>query len=203
MLRHRFGPLLILLLLVSGISFVIRLILLFLSWSNTEMNPLKLLGIFLVGFFYDLVVWSFFSIPLSFYCWLMKDGWYRSKWNRVILYTFFVLYSFILLLNACSEIAFWQEFSVQYNFIAVDYLFYTTEVLENIWQSYNIPMILAGVLASVIILVVLIRKKYSCPSRSSCVSSNVRIFLWPGCYCLWLVISSLAMHIKISVATGM
>jgi arylsulfatase A-like enzyme len=44
-----------------------------------------------------------------------------------------------------SEILFWEEFGVRFNFIAVDYLIYTTEVLKNIQESYNLPLIVAAV----------------------------------------------------------
>jgi phosphoglycerol transferase MdoB-like AlkP superfamily enzyme len=44
----------------------------------------------------------------------------------------------ILLQNAISEFFFWNEFGVKYNFIAVDYLVYTNEVIGNIMQSYPV-----------------------------------------------------------------
>ena len=91
----------------------------------------------MVGFFYDMVVSSFFAIPVALYCWLMKDSIYRKRRHRIVLFILFFLISFILLLNAGAEITFWDEFSVRFNFIAVDYLIYTTEVLGNIWESYN------------------------------------------------------------------
>ncbi len=156
---HRFGPVAIVAILVCTISFITRLFLLIKSWPSLELNPLSFIGIFLVGFFYDLVVSSFFAIPIALYCWIMKDSIYRKKWHRIILFVLFFLISFILLLNAGAEITFWDEFSVRYNFIAVDYLIYTTEVLGNIWESYNIPLIAAGVVLATIAVVFLVRKK--------------------------------------------
>jgi len=112
-----------------------------------------------MGFFYDLVVSSFFAIPVALYCWLMKDSLYRKKWHRIFLFLLFFLISFILLLNAGAEITFWDEFNVRFNFIAVDYLIYTTEVLGNIWESYNIPLIGAGIVLATIAVVFLVRKQ--------------------------------------------
>ena len=40
--------------------------------------------------------------------------------------------------NAVSEWFFWSEFGVRYNFIAVDYLVYTNEVVGNIMESYPV-----------------------------------------------------------------
>lgn len=129
------------------------------SWPALELNPLKFAGIFLIGLFYDLVVSSFFAIPVALYCWLMKDSWYRKKWQRIPLFILFFMITLILVLNAGSEIVFWEEFNVRYNFIAVDYLIYTTEVLNNIWESYNIPLIAGAVLLVTVGILFLLRKK--------------------------------------------
>ena len=157
--QHRFGPLAVLALIVFTLSFITRVTLLIISWPNLELSFLRLTGIFLIGFFYDLIVWSFFSIPVAFYCWLMKDSWYQKKWQRIPLFFLFFLITLILVLNVGGEIIFWDEFNVRYNFIAVDYLVYTTEVLGNIWESYNIPLIGAAVIIAVAAILFFIRKK--------------------------------------------
>lgn len=71
---------------------------------------------------------------------------FRKKWRTGILYFDFYLVTFLLLFNAVSEYFFWDEFSVRYNFIAVDYLVYTNEVLGNIQESYPIPTIVISLL---------------------------------------------------------
>ncbi len=157
--KHRFGPVAVVILLVVTLSFITRTVLLIKSWYNLELNPIKFIGIFIIGLFYDLVVSSFFAIPVALYCWMMKDSWYKKKWQRIPLFILFFLITLILVLNAGSEIVFWDEFNVRYNFIAVDYLIYTTEVLNNIWESYNIPLIAGGVLLITIITLFLLRKK--------------------------------------------
>jgi phosphoglycerol transferase MdoB-like AlkP superfamily enzyme len=53
---------------------------------------------------------------------------------------------FFLLLFAAIEIVFWIEFQSRLNFIAVDYLIYTTEVIGNIWESYPMVWILSSLL---------------------------------------------------------
>jgi phosphoglycerol transferase MdoB-like AlkP superfamily enzyme len=157
--KHRFGPLAVLALLITSISFITRVVLLIQSWPNVELNFFKLIGIFLLGFFYDVVVWGFFAIPVALYIWLMKDSWYQKKWQRIFLFTLFFILLLIIIFNAGAEIAFWDEFNVRYNFIAVDYLVYTTEVLGNIWQSYNIPLIAGCVVLAAIIILWALRNK--------------------------------------------
>lgn len=63
---------------------------------------------------------------------------YRSK-IRFWLFSF-VIFLFVvsILQNVISEYLFWNEFGVKYNFIAVDYLVYTNEVIGNIMQSYPV-----------------------------------------------------------------
>lgn len=58
----------------------------------------------------------------------------------------FVIFLFVVLLlqNAISEFFFWNEFGVKYNFIAVDYLVYTNEVIGNIMQSYPVIPLFTG-----------------------------------------------------------
>lgn len=165
--RHRFGPLAVLAMIIFTLSFITRLVLLIKSWPNLELTFLRLLGIFFIGFFYDLVVCSFFAIPVALYCWLMKDSWYQKKWQRFPLFFLFFIIILILVLNVGGEIIFWDEFSVRYNFIAVDYLIYTTEVIGNIIESYNIPLIASAVIAATILILYSIRNKLAASQDTS------------------------------------
>jgi phosphoglycerol transferase MdoB-like AlkP superfamily enzyme len=63
---------------------------------------------------------------------------YRDK-IRFWLFAFVIfLYVLLILQNGISEYFFWNEFGVKYNFIAVNYLVYTNEVIGNIMQSYPV-----------------------------------------------------------------
>jgi phosphoglycerol transferase MdoB-like AlkP superfamily enzyme len=63
---------------------------------------------------------------------------YRAS-IRFWLFSFVIfIYVVCILQNAISEYLFWNEFGVKYNFIAVDYLVYTNEVIGNIMQSYPV-----------------------------------------------------------------
>ena len=165
--KHRFGPLAVLAFILFSLSLITRVTLLIISWPNLELTMLRFIGIIFIGFFYDLVVCSFFAIPVALYCWLMKDSWYRKKWQRIPLFLLFFIITLILVINVGGEIIFWDEFSVRYNFIAVDYLIYTTEVLGNIWESYNIPVIAAAVIVVVIAILFLVRKKLTASQEVS------------------------------------
>ncbi len=61
----------------------------------------------------------------------------------------------IFVFTAASEFVFWNEFSSRFNFIAVDYLIYTREVIGNIRESYRLTPILLGLAAVTAVVVAL------------------------------------------------
>ena len=60
----------------------------------------------------------------------------------------FAALCYALFFNSVAEWLFWDEFSARFNFIAVDYLVYTKEVLGNIQESYPMPWIIGVTLAA-------------------------------------------------------
>ena len=62
----------------------------------------------------------------------------RKRWAVVSLGVLLGLSVAAIVFNTVSEYIFWSEFGVRYNFIAVDYLVYTHEVVGNIMESYPI-----------------------------------------------------------------
>ena len=84
----------------------------------------------------------------------------RKGWCKAGLLFTMGLYIFLMIVNAVSECVFWNEFGVRYNFIAVDYLVYTNEVIGNIMESYPIvPMFLGVLLVAVLISWRLFRRR--------------------------------------------
>ena len=155
----RFSPVFILYLFIISIAFITRVALLIKSAGNFDWDILNILGIFFIGLFYDTVMAGYFCIPLVFYIWLMPSKLYKLKNHRFILYGFFILTIFLLLFNIVAEWVFWDEFSTRYNFIAVDYLVYTTEVIGNIWESYPVVQIILIVLALTFLAFYLVKNK--------------------------------------------
>ncbi len=98
-----------------------------------------------------------YLIPFAVYLLLFFVPNFRMRWRTGVLYFGLGLVTFLLLLNAISEWFFWQEFSTRYNFIAVDYLVYTTEVLGNIMESYPIAWIMTALVLTAIGIVFMSR----------------------------------------------
>ncbi len=158
LLENRFGPVLLATLLLCSISLLTRISLLIYSATSFEWSILNLLKVFVIGLFYDLAAASFAIIPLVIYLWLFPAKGYTGKTSRVLLFVYFFVVILTLIFNAISEWFFWEEFSVRYNFIAVDYLVYTTEVIGNIRQSYPINTILTVLVILTAVIVYLLRR---------------------------------------------
>lgn len=84
---------------------------------------------------------------------------FRSHWTTVWFALFIVVYVGAIVFNGLSEYFFWNEFGVRYNFIAVDYLVYTNEVVGNIMESYPVvPMALGVIVVTLLITWYLFRR---------------------------------------------
>ncbi|WP_343617652.1 sulfatase-like hydrolase/transferase [Flavobacterium sp.] len=90
------------------------------------------------------IVMIFIGIKTALFAALLFLPKLRSK-IRFGLFVFVIfLYVLLILQNGLSEYFFWNEFGVKYNFIAVNYLIYTNEVIGNIMQSYPVVPIFSA-----------------------------------------------------------
>lgn len=154
---HRFGMVALMVILLVGISVLTRIALLIKSSSGVDFAPLNLIGILFIGIVFDLINASYFIIPLTLYLLFIPGRIFNKSWHVFVMYGIFFFFIYMLLFNAVSEWFFWDEFYSRFNFIAVDYLVYTTEVIGNIRQSYPIEWIIAILLLLAIAIVYLIR----------------------------------------------
>jgi len=134
--------------LIGGVLLAIytvtRLVLTLLT--GVDSVPVRLWpGIFAMGFWFDLVVVCVLLAPVLLYEALLPNRWRGSLWHRVLRLVWLWLSIALLLFGAVAEITFWMEFTTRFNFIALDYLIYTQEVIGNIRQSYPVGWILVGI----------------------------------------------------------
>lgn len=78
-----------------------------------------------------------------------------NVYRKIIIYILYFCWIFVWIFNLAAEYLFWDEFGVRYNFIAVDYLVYTREVIGNIIESYSLTLILIIITFVSIILFIL------------------------------------------------
>jgi len=126
-----------------GYSSLTRIVLMFWARDLAELDLGAVLRVLGVGLYYDLVCCLYAALPLAPWLWLPARYW-RSRCNRFGWHAIAFVAVYVFGFVAVAEAAFWREFQVRFNFIAVDYLVYTHEVLANIWQSYRVVWVLLG-----------------------------------------------------------
>ena len=142
----RFASLGRLLLIFLAVNALIRVGLGLFNQDLALFAPWRIIPALAIGLVFDLTVGLIGLAPLAWLYAIWPAG--RPANRRAlrlvagaILAPLTVLVSFVGL----SEFTFWNEFASRFNFIAVDYLIYTNEVVGNIRESYNLPMLLAVV----------------------------------------------------------
>lgn len=110
----------------------------------------KTIGVLLLT---SMVSFLYMVIPYVIYLTFLSAKKQNSLMDKTItlfLYTLFVSSS---LFEEASSLVFWEEFTAAFNFIAVDYLVYTHEVLSNIYQSYPVVWFILGITAATAVIV--------------------------------------------------
>ncbi len=129
------------------------------SLNNVDLSLLQLMKIFGVGLFYDLLAASYYFIPFTLYLTLVPATLFHTLWHRRFMYGLLFMMSYFIIFNGVSEWFFWEEFGKRFNFIAVDYLVYTHEVIHNILESYPVVLLLSIIAAvNTLLFYILIRK---------------------------------------------
>jgi phosphoglycerol transferase MdoB-like AlkP superfamily enzyme len=144
--KSRFYSLYTLWLVVVVFSAITRTILLVKSLPELDLGVLLLVKIYAVGLFFDCVTFSYAAIPFVLVVLLLPDRVFNSLFFRICAYCVGFVITYLMLFNVVAEYTFFDEFATRFNFIAVDYLIYTNEVISNIRESYPVNAILAGLL---------------------------------------------------------
>ena len=164
-LNKRFGGILLLYIIFIIVSFISRTVLLGMSFHDVNLGFFGLLWAYGVGVFFDTVAFSYFMIPYVLFLIFIPSKIYSTIVYKWVVYFFYFITFYIFLFNGVSEYFFWEEFGVRYNFIAVDYLVYTTEVIGNIRESYPLPTLIISILTiDAVLMFFVVRKKWLQPS---------------------------------------
>lgn len=133
-----------------------------------------------LGMTWPLVVLFLLVLPIPGFAYVSRGG----QWA---LYGLALVLLYGLLFVAASELVFWNEFSVRFNFIAVDYLVYTTEVIGNIRESYPIGRWLALLVVGALVVFAIGRRGLRARDDGSRFWQRGRIVL------LWLVLTAVSL----------
>jgi phosphoglycerol transferase MdoB-like AlkP superfamily enzyme len=158
--RQRYAPLVWFAAVFLAVEFLTRLALLIKTGDGVPPQPTAWLYVFLAGLGYDLLAFSYFALPLVLFLWLMPSRIHASRPARAVLavLAFALLYG--LLFVAAAEWLFWDEFASRFNFIAVDYLVYSREVIGNIRASYPAGKVLTALGAIAIAVLYFTRRAW-------------------------------------------
>jgi phosphoglycerol transferase MdoB-like AlkP superfamily enzyme len=143
--RHQAWYLPVLALIMGwGFSTLTRIGLMVVAWSTLDHSVTEILSAFAHGALGDFLFGCAFAGFILFFTSLTHSNrpsaWpFRVKRGLAV----FALSAFLLFI-VTSEFVFWNEFGARFNFVAVDYLLYTNEVIGNIRESYSMPMLLGG-----------------------------------------------------------
>ena len=154
----RFALLKIFIVLFLSLSFLVRLSFFIWDFAEVDIGVIDILVTFLTGFFFDLGTISLFIILDLVYLVAFPSKWFGSLIDKIITWVGFFLAVLILFFSFFGEFTFWDEFQRRYNFIAVDYLIYTYEVVQNINESYPLPILLSSLIALIAMTLFIIYK---------------------------------------------
>lgn len=111
--------------------------------ADANISISNLMGLYAIGMIYDLSFLLYATLPMALYLLLCPRAIWQQRWHKKFMASAMALSLFVMLFTAVAEWLFWDEFGVRFNFIAVDYLVYSEEVINNILESYPIYPLLA------------------------------------------------------------
>ena len=140
-LPARFRSLLWIVSIFIAVNTAIRLVLAILD-TGAPHSFAQWLAIFGVGLLFDFVAASYLLIPFALLALFFPKS-ARGNRTHAVTASALLLCALAGIGFVCvAEILFWNEFTSRFNFIAVDYLIYSREVLGNIRESYPLGTIL-------------------------------------------------------------
>ena len=123
----------------------IRVSLLSGAFFDMEFDPSVIAALLARGVWFDVVTSSFCLLPIALYHLLLPAGKQGGRVDVIVDKALRFVFSFVMLFDAVAEHLFWTEFTTRFNFIAVDYLIYTHEVIGNIVESYPLHWLLLAI----------------------------------------------------------
>ena len=155
--RSRFGHLYVFGLVFLAVNLLLRVALCCRAWHSMDLGLPQLAGTFLVGLLFDLVTFFYLALPAALFLTLVPDRLFRSRVHRYAATAVYFVAVYVLLFDVAAEWLFWDEFESRFNFVAVDYLIYTHELIGTIREAYPLPAILGGLGAGALVIYLLTR----------------------------------------------
>jgi len=143
------------------------------------------------GLLHDLAFLCYAALPLAAYLALCPARLWNRGWHQGALRVLTGISFFVMLFTALSEWLFWDEFGVRFNFIAVDYLIYSREVVDNILQSYPVYPLVAMLFVLAVAATVGLGRVIDRTLHAPLLSRRQRLLLVAGVTAACLVVTAM------------
>lgn len=140
-------------------NFIIRTVLTVKEFDSFQNPAMDLLKVYFYGWYHDTLFFAYFLVPLLLYFLVLPNAALRSSYSKRFLHIATFVIIVIFAFQAHAEWFFWMEFNARFNFIAVDYLVYTQEVIGNIVESYPMYLVYTSILVSAYVIYRLFRSR--------------------------------------------
>ncbi len=135
------------------VNLLVRLGLLAFNGDLSLAWPWRLLPVLAIGALFDVAAGLIGLAPLALLLGLWPQrGAGGTRALRVVVAVLLLPLAALVAFVAFAEFTFWNEFASRFNFIAVDYLIYSREVIGNLRESYDLPRLLGGVAVLAVVL---------------------------------------------------
>ncbi len=141
----RFGLARTALLAFLGLNAIVRIGLLLFNGEFELLLPWFSLPILVIGAVFDLAAAAWWLPWFALVATVWPAGARDSRAFLVVATAVLAIAYGIWAFVGASEFVFWNEFASRFNFIAVDYLIYTREVIGNIRESYDLRPLFIGI----------------------------------------------------------
>lgn len=158
MTHNRLGLISFISLTFLTVSSLVRIMLGVMTPAGEGLTAPLLLKAAATGFVFDLATLSYALLPAALYLLLVPRRITANHRHVWLVQISFLLFTAALIFDVCAEYFFFDEFGTRFNFIAVDYLIYTREVIGNIRESYPLFPILTGIGIAAIVISALSRR---------------------------------------------
>jgi len=142
---RRFGLVSLVAFTFLTVSTIIRLLLSGVTPKGSGLTFALMSKAMVTGLVFDLATLAYALLPVALYLLVVPRRFATQRWHDWLVRLFFTLFVAVLIFDGCAEYIFFDEFGTRFNFIAVDYLIYTREVIGNIRESYSLGPIFSGI----------------------------------------------------------
>lgn len=123
---------------------------------HDQISAIELPQIFGLGLLNDFITLCYL-LPAVYVFASLFNKIFKNKYSPFFIGYFAIIV--LLIFNASAEIVFWDEFGTKFNFIAVDYLIYTNEIIGTLRESLPLAEIIIVVLILAASIIFIFKKQ--------------------------------------------